>query len=42
MLGKIANQCFSSAKVWVNKDTRVICQGMTGKEVLNDCNLMLT
>ena len=23
----------STAKVWVNKDTRVICQGFTGKQV---------
>ena len=23
----------ASAKVWVNKDTRVICQGFTGKQV---------
>lgn len=23
----------ASAKVWINKDTRVICQGFTGKQV---------
>jgi len=23
----------TSAKVWVDKDTRVICQGFTGKQV---------
>jgi succinyl-CoA synthetase alpha subunit len=23
----------SSAKVWIDKDTRVICQGFTGKQV---------
>lgn len=28
------NRCMSaSAKVWINKDTRVICQGFTGKQV---------
>ena len=23
----------ANAKVWINKDTRVICQGFTGKQV---------
>ena len=33
---KIRNEkrCFSAnAKVWVDKDTKVICQGFTGKQV---------
>ncbi len=30
----LAQRCFSAnAKVWVDKDTRVICQGLTGKQV---------
>jgi hypothetical protein len=28
-----ARQMSSTAKVWVDKNTRVICQGFTGKQV---------
>lgn len=28
-----ARNMSASAKVWINKDTRVICQGFTGKQV---------
>jgi succinyl-CoA synthetase alpha subunit len=32
MLTKLITKYFSStANVWVNKNTKVICQGMTGK-----------
>jgi len=30
----------ANAKVWVDKDTRVICQGFTGKQV-SQCNISL-
>ena len=34
MLGKVIKSCFATKPyVWVNKDTKAICQGMTGKEV---------
>lgn len=30
------NKFFSStAKVWIDKNTKVICQGFTGKQVIN-------
>lgn len=29
----------STAKVWVDKNTRVICQGFTGKQVRKQANL---
>ena len=32
-----ARSMSSTAKVWVDKDTRVICQGFTGKQVSFDC-----
>eukprot|EP00828_Plagiopyla_frontata_P005114 TRINITY_DN119_c0_g1_i10.p1 TRINITY_DN119_c0_g1~~TRINITY_DN119_c0_g1_i10.p1 ORF type:complete len:338 (-),score=54.25 TRINITY_DN119_c0_g1_i10:63-1076(-) len=33
MLGKVIKSCFATKPyVWVNKDTKAICQGMTGKE----------
>ena len=34
MLSRLVRSCFSTApKVWVNKHTKVICQGMTGNQV---------
>ena len=34
MLKKVAETLFNSApNVWVNKNTKVICQGMTGSQV---------
>lgn len=33
-----ARSMSSTAKVWVDKNTRVICQGFTGKQVC--CNAM--
>ena len=35
VVGRGARSMSSSAKVWINKDTRVICQGFTGKQVQN-------
>lgn len=32
-LANHARAMSASAKVWINKDTRVICQGFTGKQV---------
>ena len=35
MISKILKFCFSAApNVWVNKHTKVICQGITGNQVL--------
>ena len=35
MLSKVFKNLFSTApQVWVNKDTKVICQGITGNQVL--------
>jgi hypothetical protein len=34
MLSKVCKNLFSTgANVWVNKHTKVICQGMTGNQV---------
>ena len=35
MIGQVFKRCFSSTKpnVFVNKHTKVICQGITGKQV---------
>jgi hypothetical protein len=34
VVGRPSTRCMSStAKVWVDKNTRVICQGFTGKQV---------
>ena len=30
--GYMSKRMSSSAKVWIDKDTRVICQGFTGKQ----------
>ena len=32
----------ANAKVWIDKDTKVICQGFTGKQVRSDvcCEVM--
>lgn len=36
-------RCMSAnAKVWIDKDTRVICQGFTGKQVCCFVQLMAT
>lgn len=33
MLAKTIQRCFgTTAKVWVDKNTKVICQGMTGNQ----------
>jgi len=31
----------STANVWVDKNTRVICQGFTGKQVGYECGAIL-
>lgn len=34
MFGRVLKSCFSTApNVWVNKHTKVICQGITGNQV---------
>lgn len=35
---QLKRQMSSTAKVWVDKNTRVICQGFTGKQVSVDYN----
>ena len=32
MISKILKNCFSKAPVWINENTKVICQGMTGTQ----------
>jgi succinyl-CoA synthetase alpha subunit len=32
-LARASRAMSASAKVWINKDTKVICQGFTGKQV---------
>ena len=34
-----ARSMSSTANVWVDKNTRVICQGFTGKQVGRECGL---
>jgi hypothetical protein len=31
----------ATAKVWIDKNTRVICQGFTGKQVLHYCAICI-
>jgi succinyl-CoA synthetase alpha subunit len=37
VLGLTQRYFSANAKVWVDKDTRVICQGITGKQVRPLC-----
>lgn len=40
-ISRSSRQMSATAKVWIDKNTRVICQGFTGKQVLDYCAICI-